>query len=78
MSSFPPLSSLPPGLHAPAAGWDRARPASDGTTAPTGNAAEAFGFVGDHQAARLLTVPPSSGEGAAQLEARFLGCLFQG
>lgn len=76
MSSFPPLSSLPPGLHAPSGGWDRARPASDGT-AGTGDAAQQFGFLGDQQAARLLTVPPSSGQGAAQLQARFLGCLFQ-
>lgn len=76
MSSFPPLSSLPPGLHAPTAGWDRARPAADGV-APAGDAAQLFGFVGDRQAARLLTVPPPSGDGAAQLEARFLGCLFQ-
>lgn len=76
MSAFPPLSSLPSGLHTPAAGWDRARPASDGT-ATAGNAAEVFGFQGDHQAARVLTVPPSSGEGATQLEARFLSCLFQ-
>ena len=77
MSAFPPLSSLPPGLHVPAGGWDRARPASDGSTPSTGNAAETFGFVGDRQAARALTVPPSSGDGAAQLEARFLACLFQ-
>ena len=76
MSSFPPLSSLPTGVYAPAAGWDRARPASDGT-ALAGDAARQFGFLGDQQAARLLTVPPSSGQGAAQLEARFLGCLFQ-
>ena len=77
MSTFPPLSSLPPGLHAPTAGWDHARPASGGT-ASTGDAAQQFGFVGDQQAARALTVPPSSGEGATQLEARFLACLFQG
>ena len=76
MSSFPPLSSLPPGLHVPAAGWDRARPASDGAAA-AGDAAQLFGFVGDRQAARLLTVPPASGDNAAQLEARFLDCLFQ-
>lgn len=76
MSTFPSLSSLPPGLHAPAAGWDRARPASDGGT-PASDAAQLFGFVGDHQAARLLGVPPASGDGAAQLEARFLACLFQ-
>ena len=76
MSAFPPLSSLPPGLHTPAAGWDRARPASDGAGTP-GDAAQQFGFLGDQQAARALTVPPASGQGAAQLEARFLACLFQ-
>ena len=76
MSTFPPLSSLPPGLHVPATGWDRARPASGGA-ASTGDAAQQFGFVGDRQAARLLTVPPASGDNAAQLEARFLNCLFQ-
>ncbi len=76
MSTFPPLSSLPPGLHVPATGGDRARPASGGA-APSGDAAQLFGFVGDHQAARLLTVPPSSGDSAAQLEARFLDHLFQ-
>ena len=76
MSTFPPLSSLPPGLHAPTAGWDHARPASGGT-ASTGDAAQQFGFLGDQQAARSLTVPANSGQGAAQLEARFLACLFQ-
>ena len=76
MATFPPLSSLPPGLHVPAAGWDRARPASDGA-APAGDAAQLFGFVGDQQAARGITVPPPSGDNAAQLEARFLSCLFQ-
>ena len=76
MSTFPPLSSLPTGLHTPAAGWDRARPASDGAGA-TGDAAQQFGFLGDQQAARSLTVLANSGQGAAQLEARFLACLFQ-
>lgn len=76
MSSFAPLTSLPTGLATPAAGWDRARPASGGP-ASTGDAAQQFGFVGDRQAARLLTVPPASGDNAAQLEARFLNCLFQ-
>ena len=78
MSSFPPLSSLPPGLHVPAAGWDRARPASDGAVATSsGDAALVFGFAGNSQAARQLGVPPNSGDGAARLEARFLDCLFQ-
>ncbi|QTD45492.1 hypothetical protein [Ottowia testudinis] len=78
MSSFPSLSSLPPGLHVPAAGWDRARPASDGA-APggSGDAAQVFGFAGDRQAARLLGVPAHSGDGAARLEQRFLDCLFK-
>jgi len=37
-----------------------------------------FGFFnnGSSQAARVLSVPPFSGDNAAQLEARFLGCLF--
>lgn len=77
MSTFPPLSSLPSGLHAPAAGWDRARPASDGAVPGMGDAAHTFGFVGDGQAARQLGVPPSSGDGAARLEARFLDCLLK-
>ncbi len=78
MSTFPPLSSLPPGLHVPAAGWDRARLAGDaGGRAPGGDAAQVFGFNGPSQAARVLSVPPSSGDGAAQLEARFLACLFE-
>ena len=45
--------------------------------ASSGDAAQQFGFVGDRQAARLLTVPPASGDNAAHLEARFLNCLFQ-
>lgn len=78
MSSFPSLSSLPPGLHVPAAGgWDRARPASGGVAQADGGAAQVFGFVGDRQAARLLTVPPASGDNAAALESRFLHCLFE-
>lgn len=77
MSTFPPLSSLPPGLQVPAAGWDRARPAGDaGGRAPVADAAQVFGFNGASQAARVLSVPPPSGDGAARLEARFLACLF--
>lgn len=78
MSPFPSLSSLPPGLNVPATGWDRARPAGDaGAGAPGGDAAQVFGFTGASQAARVLSVPPASGDNAAQLEARFLGCLFE-
>ena len=74
MSSFPPLSTLPSGLQAPAAaGW--ARPAQGGGSGA--DAAEVFGFNGTQDAARVLSVPPSRGESAAQLEARFLGCLFE-
>lgn len=76
MSSFPSLSTLPPGLNAPAAGWGGARPAQDAARGGA-DAAQVFGFNGTADAARALTVPPSRGEGAAQLEARFLACLFQ-
>jgi hypothetical protein len=41
-----------------------------------GDAADIFGFNGSTQAARVLSLPPVSGDGAAQLEARFLDCLF--
>jgi hypothetical protein len=76
MSSFPSLSTLPPGLHAPAAGWSGARPAPDAGRSQA-DAAEVFGFNGSADVARALTVPPARGDGVAQLEARFLACLFQ-
>ena len=73
MSAFPPLSSLPPGLGVPAGVGAQAaaaaRPALE-------RADEVFGFSGSDEAARALSVPPSRGDGAAQLEARFLDCLF--
>jgi hypothetical protein len=78
MSSFPSLTSLPPGLSAPQAGWVRG-PAATNTAshASGGDAADIFGFNGSSQAARMLSVPSASGDGAAQLEARFLDCLFE-
>jgi hypothetical protein len=64
----------------PAAGWNRssaaANPASQALNG--GDAADTFGFNGSSQAARVLSVPPASGDGATQLEARFLDSLFEG
>ena len=78
MSSFPSLTSLPPGLNVPAAGWARGHAGTNtASLAPDGDAAGIFGFNGSSQAARVLSVPPASGDGAAQLEARFLDCLLE-
>jgi hypothetical protein len=78
MSSFLPLTSLPPGLNAPAAGWDRGYAVTNtAALEPAGDAADIFGFNGSSQAARVLSLPPGSGDSAAQLEARFLDCLFE-
>ena len=77
MSAFPPLSTLPAGLHG-VVGWDGARPAAAGARGGAqGDAAQAFGFTGNDQAARVLSVPPGRGDSAAQLESRFLSCLFE-
>lgn len=79
MSTFAPLSSLPPGLHAAAAGWDAARPSSGNASGyvSDSDAARTFGFDGHSQAARVLSVPAASGSDVTQLEARFLACLFE-
>jgi len=78
MSSFPSLTSLPSGLSVPGAGWDRGRASTNTAShALGGDAADVFGFNGANQAARVLSVPSASGDGAAQLEARFLDCLFE-
>ena len=78
MSSVPPLSSLPSGLQPPAAGWGGAEVAAraGGPGATAADAAKVFGFDGGADAARVLTVPAARGDSAAQLEARFLACLF--
>ncbi|MCL1961425.1 MAG: hypothetical protein FWG56_06575 [Desulfovibrionaceae bacterium] len=60
----------------PVAAWDRSLAAT--SAASGGNAADVFGFNGSSQAARVLSVPPASGDGAAQLQARFLDSLFEG
>lgn|GEM_PF-3999458 len=80
MTSFPSLTSLPSGLNTSVAGWNRSSAAtSTASQALNGDeAADAFGFNGSSQAARVLSVPPASGDGAAQLEARFLDSLFEG
>ena len=40
------------------------------------DSASLFGFTGSHGEARVLSVPPPSGEGAGPLQARFIDCLF--
>jgi len=78
VSAFLSLPSLPAGL-VPAAGWGRGQTATNTASHALGggDAADVFGFNGSSQAARTLSVPPASGDGAAQLEARFLDCLFE-
>jgi hypothetical protein len=76
VSSFPSLTSLPSGLTTPVAGWTRGPAAAN--TASDGDAADTFGFNTSSQAARVLSVPPPSGDSAAQLQARFLDSLFAG
>jgi hypothetical protein len=80
VSTFPSLTSLPAGLNTPVAGWDSSSAATN-TASPAlsgGDAADAFGFNGSSQAARVLSVPPASGDSAAQLQTRFLDSLFEG
>ncbi|MDR2156148.1 MAG: hypothetical protein LBE78_14180 [Burkholderiaceae bacterium] len=78
VNAFLPLSSLPSGLNAPSAHWKHVHAAANTAgSAPNDDAAAGmFGFNGPSQAARVLSVPSASGNGAAQLEARFLNCLF--
>lgn len=66
-----PLSGLAGG-----AGWSRAA-GGPSSASHVPDAATAFGFHTSGPAARLLSVPPSSGETAAQLESRFLSHLFE-
>jgi hypothetical protein len=40
------------------------------------DSASLFGFTGAHSEARVLSVPPTSGDSPAQLQARFVDCLF--
>lgn len=79
MSSFSSLTSLSSGLSVPVAGWNRSPAANVANQALSdSDAADVFGFNGSSQAARMLSVPPASGDGAAQLQARFLDSLFEG
>ena len=78
MSPYPSLSTLPSGLNVPAGEVGRARATTHWGPQAKGDAAQVFGFAGDSQvAARVLTVPSSSGDDAHQLEARFLNHLFR-
>ena len=70
-------SSVFPSLQAgigSAAGW----PSSGVRREPgTADAAARFGFHAEAGAARVLSAPPSSGESVAQMQARFVACLFE-
>lgn len=71
-------SSVFPSLQAgigSAAGW----PSSGGVRREPGaaDAAARFGFHAEAGAARVLSAPPSSGESVAQMQARFVACLFE-
>jgi len=70
-------SSVFPSLQAgigSAAGW----PPRVGRGGPgAADAAARFGFHAEAGAARVLSVPPSSGESVAQMQARFVACLFE-
>ena len=50
---------------------DVLRPALD-----NGDTARLFGYTGSDAVARTLSVPPFSGDTAAQLQSRFIDCLF--
>lgn len=64
------LSSLA-GLAGVAPRTDAPPPALD-----TGDLARVFGYTGNDGVARALSVPPFSGDTPAQLQARFIDCLF--
>ena len=64
------LSSLA-GLAGLAPRADMPRPALDST-----DTARLFGYAGSDAAAHTLSVPSSSGGTPAQLQARFIDCLF--
>jgi hypothetical protein len=50
---------------------DALRPAMD-----DGDTARLFGYTGSDAVARTLSVPPFSGDSPAQLQSRFIDCLF--
>ncbi|ODS51238.1 MAG: hypothetical protein ABS37_22955 [Acidovorax sp. SCN 65-108] len=64
------LSSLA-GLAGLAPRTDALRPARD-----NGDTARLFGYTGSDAVARTLSVPPFSGDTPAQLQSRFIDCLF--
>jgi len=41
-----------------------------------GDTARLFGYTGSDAVARTLSVPPFSGDTPAQLQSRFIDCLF--
>ena len=78
MNPFPTLTTLPAGLTSAVGKAGNTRGGAPAAPlASSANAAELFGFAGESQAAHRLGVPQRSGASAAQLEARFLDCLFQ-
>jgi hypothetical protein len=64
------LASLA-GLAGLAPRTDALRPALD-----DGDTARLFGYTGSDAVARTLSVPPFSGDTPAQLQSRFIDCLF--
>jgi hypothetical protein len=78
VSYFPSLTLLPPGLNTLGAGWSSAAANLASPVLSGDEAADAFGFNGSNQAARVLSVPSASGDDAAQLAARFIDSLFEG
>jgi hypothetical protein len=64
------LSSLA-GLAGVAPRTDVLRPALD-----NGDTARLFGYTGGDAVARTLSVPPFCGDTPAQLQSRFIDCLF--
>lgn len=65
LSSLAGLAGLAPRADAP-------RPALDSST----DTARLFGYTGSDAAARALSVPSNRGDTPAQLQARFIDCLF--
>ena len=63
--------SSPAGLAGLALPTDALRPALD-----DGDTAHLFGYTGSDAVARTLSVPPFSGDTPAQLQSRFIDCLF--
>jgi hypothetical protein len=71
MVSNSPVSFLAGFPGAAPRGPEQGRPALD-----LSDSANLFGFTGTGSEARVLSVPLSSGDSAAQLQARFIDCLF--